>query len=184
MITTLLLAAGRGRRFGSQKLLARLADGRSVIAASVANLRVDRERLLVVTRNDPSLLEELAALGVEVVMNDRADEGMAGSLAAGVAVSSDSKGWLIALGDMPFVNPATVAAVKACGLPSAIVVPVHLGQRGHPVFFGADYRAGLLSLRGDRGARTLFERHADGVKLIDVTDPGVLRDIDFPADIL
>jgi molybdenum cofactor cytidylyltransferase len=38
-------------------------------------------------------------------------------------------------------------------------------------------------LRGDRGGRTLLEAAGDSVHYIDCDDPGVLADIDTPADL-
>ena len=183
MITTLLLAAGSGRRFGSQKLLAKLPDGRSVIAAAVENLAGCSDRIVAVVGADDALANTLRALGCKVVQNPRADEGMGTSIAAGIAASVESDGWLIALGDMPYVNSQTVAAVKATMRPGGIVVPQCAGRNGHPVGFGSAYREELLALLGDTGARLLLDRHAQTVVHVPVLDEGILRDIDLPSDI-
>ncbi len=183
MITTLLLAAGSGRRFGSQKLMAKLPDGRSVIAASMENLASGSDRILAVVGADAELDDTLQALGCTVVRNPRADEGMGTSIAAGVAASAEADGWLVALGDMPYVNSRTVAAVKASMRFGGIVVPQFAGRNGHPVGFGRDFREALLALHGDSGARVLMDRHARQVMTLPVADEGILRDIDLPSDI-
>jgi molybdenum cofactor cytidylyltransferase len=38
-------------------------------------------------------------------------------------------------------------------------------------------------LRGDEGAREILAAHRNAMTLIDVEDPGVLRDVDTPADL-
>ena len=139
MITGILLAAGAASRFGSQKLLARLADGRRLVEASAANLRpACAGDIVAVTRHDPELMSVLAACGCRVVINEYAFQGIGTSIAAGVAATPDAIGWLIALADMPLIRADTIAAVAAALRDGAhIVVPVMAGKRGHPVGFSA-----------------------------------------------
>jgi len=63
----------------------------------------------------------------------------------------------------------------------AIVAPRFAGERGHPVGFAGRYFAELVTVTGDEGAKHLVKR--DGIVLLDVADPGVVRDIDTPADL-
>ncbi|MCL4799694.1 MAG: nucleotidyltransferase family protein, partial [Burkholderiales bacterium] len=57
------------------------------------------------------------------------------------------------------------------------------GERGHPVGFAARYGAELAALAGDAGAREILRRDRGLVELIEVDDPGVLRDVDTRADL-
>ena len=181
----MLLAAGSASRFGSQKLLARLPDGRRVVEASAANLfAAGVENVVAVARNDPELIGVLEACGCQVVINDRADEGMGTSIAAGVAATFAASGWLIALGDMPSIRVETIAAViKVMANGSRIVVPAMHGRRGHPVGFSDFYRARLRALTGDTGAREIVKADAALVAEINVDDAGIFDDIDVPADL-
>lgn len=186
MITGILLAAGAGRRFGpgAQKLLATLPDGRTVVQAAAANLLQACGRVIAVTRRDERLVRALDDAGCHVIVNPHADEGMGTSLAAGVAASAEASGWLIALGDMPFIQPATIRAIlEAPGEQDAIVIPVFNGRRGHPVRFARRFEPALRQLGGDRGARTLIEQYLSAVVQIETTDAGVIADIDTPADL-
>ncbi|HVL37716.1 MAG TPA: NTP transferase domain-containing protein, partial [Burkholderiales bacterium] len=88
----------------------------------------------------------------------------------------------VALADMPFVRPSTIAAVRealAAGAPLA--APYFRSRRGHPVGIAGGFHRELVALRGDEGARRLLAAHR--VRKIPVGDPGVLRDIDTPADL-
>ena len=61
-IAGLLLAAGRGRRFGSDKLLHPLPDGEPVVLASARSLRAALTRAVALVRPDqPQLAARLAA---------------------------------------------------------------------------------------------------------------------------
>jgi molybdenum cofactor cytidylyltransferase len=185
VLRAVLLAAGAGRRFGGDKLLAALPDGTPVGVAAARNLLSAALPVTAVVRpEDRRLAALLAAEGVAVALCPQAHLGMAHSLACALAADPAAPGWLIALGDMPRIRPATISAIAAA-LHNAegIVIPFHHGQRGNPVAIGAAYRAELLGLTGDVGARALFERHARHIVRLEVDDPGVLADVDTRQDL-
>jgi len=184
-IVGILLAAGRGRRFGRHKLLAPLPNGEPVgIQAARRLIAGLPEALAVVRVDDPPLARAVAALGLRVLAHPGADEGLGSSLAAGIAAAPRADGWLIALADMPWVRPGTHAAVAAALRAGAtLAAPTYQGRRGHPVGFARLWQAELLALTGDRGARHLLEAAGSELSLVPTDDPGVLLDIDRPADV-
>lgn len=181
----LLLAAGYGRRFGADKLLHPLADGTPLAVASARALRGACPRVVAVLRPEQTVLAGLlAAEGLELVLCPEARGGMGHSLSAGVAASPDATGWLVALADMPFIRSASLMQVAAAlGAGAALAAPACAGQRGHPVGFAARWRSELLALSGDEGARALLRAQGHLLQLIETDDPGVLRDVDRPADL-
>jgi molybdenum cofactor cytidylyltransferase len=89
----------------------------------------------------------------------------------------------VALADMPWIAPTTIARVADAVRKGAVIAaPFHDGQRGHPVGFAPVLRDALLALTGDDGARAVLARHRASLVRIDVDDAGVLRDIDRPSD--
>ena len=185
-LTGILLAAGRGKRFdpsGVQNKLLQLVDGEPVVARSARNMLAALPRVLAVVRpGDDRVAALLGRLGCEVRVADNADLGMGESLATAIEYTRGAEGWLIALGDMPWVQPATMRSLAAAIESGAnIAAPVHQGRRGNPVAFGAVHRDALLALGGDQGARRLLTSHP--VTAIEVRDPGILRDIDAPGDL-
>lgn len=185
-IRTLLLAAGAGRRFGADKLCALLPDATPLVVASARNLLAAGCSVIAVVRDQSAgagaLLADLD--GIELVGCPDADAGLGHSLAAGVAASLSADGWLVALGDMPAIQPSSIARVLAALRAGGdLVAPAWRGQRGHPVGFGRCWRDALLAMRGDRGARDLLAAQAAALHLIPVDDPGVVRDVDRPADL-
>jgi molybdenum cofactor cytidylyltransferase len=123
----------------------------------------------------------LADPRVRVVTNPDPARGMLSSIQAGVA-AADGDPILILPGDMPFVSAATVAAViAACLRTGRIVSPRHDGRRGHPLALPGGCRGDILSAGLDQtlsdvlGGRDRF--------VLDVADPGILRDVDVPGDL-
>ncbi|TYC61417.1 nucleotidyltransferase family protein [Zoogloea oleivorans] len=184
-IVGLLLAAGQGRRFGSDKLLHPLDDGTPLAVASARKLKEACPRAIAVLRPEQTTLAALLiAEGLEVVICPEASAGMGHSLAAGVAASLEAAGWLVALADMPFVQVATLRSVAdALATGAALAAPFHNSQRGHPVAFAARWRDQLLALTGDEGARAVVGNNRGLLSRIDTADAGVLRDVDTPQDL-
>jgi len=177
----ILLAAGRGTRFGADKLLHSLADGTPMALAAARNLKAAIPNVLAVVNGENlELMALLEEMGVGVSVSPNAAQGMGASLAWGVARSRQADGWLIALADMPWIRPETFRAVAEMVTgPSVIAAPVYRGRRGHPVAFGRDYGPALMALSGDEGARRLLAGFAHQVILLPFEDSGVVRDIDF-----
>jgi molybdenum cofactor cytidylyltransferase len=187
VLVGILLAAGRGARFDPagerNKLLQRLAGGDEVAVAAARNLLASLPSVLAVVRpGSEHLAERLTEVGCEVVVCPDADKGMGASLVHALSQMSSARGWIIALADMPFVQPATIGALAAAVEKGAgIAAPVMNGKRGNPVAFSRIHLDELLQLRGDEGARRLLNTHP--VTAIAVEDPGILRDVDTPDDL-
>ncbi len=184
-IAGILLAAGSARRFGAAKLLQPLHDSVSVAAATAqAMMQVLPNTLAVVKPGDHALIEIFAELGLHIIENPLADEGMGTSLAAGVDATAQADGWLIMLADMPWIQPATISAMAdRLENGASMVAPVYAGQRGHPVGFSSRWLQPLRDLSGDKGARDLIADNSDALELLATEDAGVLKDIDFPQDL-
>jgi molybdenum cofactor cytidylyltransferase len=181
----ILLAAGASSRFGANKLMHPMKDGTPLALASARNLLVALPGSLAVVRpGRPELEALLREAGCEVTVCERADEGMGLSLAHAIGASRDAPGWVVALADMPYIRPATIKLVAQAVQEAALIATPVLGEaRGHPVGFSAALREELLGLQGDEGARSVLKRHVEEVRRLPVDDPGILRDIDTPADL-
>ncbi|MFM0339359.1 nucleotidyltransferase family protein [Paraburkholderia fungorum] len=187
LATGVLLAAGLGSRFDADglhnKLLARMPDGTPVAhEAAHRLLRVVSRVVAVVRPGSDALARLLNDVGCEVIFAAGAERGMGASLAAGIEVSEDAEGWIVALADMPRIANSTIEAVaRSLDGGASLVAPFYLGQRGHPVGFGIEHRDALMTLDGDTGARALLM--SQHVMRLDVDDAGILRDVDTPEDL-
>ena len=184
-IVGILLAAGKSSRFGSRKLLHPLPEGMPIGLVSAKHLAQSVDRAVaVIPPGDAALMRLLALAGLEAIPCAASSDGIGANLAYGVKACAAADGWVVALADMPFIQPATIAAIVSAlkdGAPLA--APVHDGRRGHPVGFDRAYYGELAALSGDSGARHILERDRSRIHLIPVPDPGIHRDIDTPADL-
>jgi molybdenum cofactor cytidylyltransferase len=184
-IVGLLLAAGSATRFGSDKLQHALPHGVHIAVQAARHLRSQVPRVVATVKpGAQALSSSLESEGCEVVVCDNAHEGMGASLACAARAAGRAQGYLVALGDMPFVRPSSIAAVRealAGGAPLA--APYFRARRGHPVGIAGSFFEQLVALRGDEGARQLLAANAARLQKIPVGDPGVIRDIDTPGDL-
>ncbi len=185
-IVGLLLAAGSAKRFGSDKLRHELPHGVAIAVQAARHLKAEIETVVAVVRpNQDELLRSLKAEGCKVSVCENADEGMGASLACAALAAGETAGYLVALGDMPFIRRSSIAAVRdalAGGAPLA--APYWRGRRGHPVGIAGRFFNDLVALRGDEGAKRLLAANENLVVKVPLGDPGVIRDIDTPQDLL
>lgn len=184
-IVGLLLAAGSATRFGSDKLLHALPHGVPIAVQAARHMKVVFEEILVVVRpGAEELCSAFRAEGCEIVVCEKADQGMGQSLACAVRAAGPADAYLIALADMPFVRPSSIAAVRdALAGGKLLVAPYFRARRGHPVGIASKFFPELERLAGDEGAKKLLAAHEAELVKIPVGDPGVIRDIDRPEDL-
>ena len=181
----LVLAAGRARRFGSDKRLAKLPGGGSVIAQTLTRITEAGLPVLLCVPDLDDLPAQLPVPAqVRVLRCARAGEGMGATLAEGMAqLPAEWDAVLVCLADMPWVRVATYRALADASAVDRICRPVHAQRPGNPVAFGRDFFPQLCELAGDVGAKPLVAASADRVQPVEVNDPGIHVDIDLPADI-
>ncbi|MNV61131.1 Purine catabolism protein PucB [compost metagenome] len=166
--TVLILASGRGERFKASggyvhKLQALLA-GKPVLQHT---------------------LDAVRASGLPWHVEDVGHPGMGDSIAAAVRATAEAPGWLVLPGDLPLVLPETLRTIAAALAGCAVAVPVHQGERGHPVGFAAECLPGLLALAGEQGAASVVRQQAQQgrVRLVEVEDVGTVTDVDTVQDL-
>ncbi len=186
-IAALVLAAGKSTRMGgTNKLLAPMQDGRSMIAHTVDNVLASPLRPVIIVTGHQDREIRNALVGKPVRFLHAADyaQGLAASLKAGIsAMSAEIAGALICLGDMPLIGPEILRQLLAAFNPQAggeIVIPVFDGQRGNPVLWGSRFLPEFLKLSGDTGARQIIHKFADRIVEVAIDSDAILRDFDTP----
>lgn len=84
--------------------------------------------------------------------------------------------------DHPWVLPSTLKSLLLAGGP--LRVPTHGGRRGHPVWVGREFFAGIPELAKEgKTLRALFQEPEARVTFVPVSDPGILRNLNRPEDV-
>ncbi len=192
MIRGLLLCGGKSSRFGSDKLLHPRGGGdpartEPLVFHSARNLAAGAgNALAVIPLGATELRRILESAGCDILETKDTQRGMGASLAAGVAASAGAAGWIVALGDLPFIRAAPIAAVRAALEGGALIAAPILAaaaRHGHPVGFSQRLEKELLALNGDEGARAIVSKHRASFAAIAVDDRGIEADIDTPEDL-
>lgn len=164
-VAAVILAAGRGSRFGGDaaKPLAQLGPrplvGHAVAAATGSGLR---PVMVVVGYRGDEVAAAAGPLAV-VVENPDWEEGMATSLRAALGALSSERSVVaaaVALADQPRIGAEAYRRLAAAAQGGAgLAVATYDGVRGHPVLIGRAHWAEAMRLSGDEGARSLLRRH-------------------------
>lgn len=178
----LILAAGASSRMGEPKALLEL-DGEALVVRAARLVREAGAEPLVVTGAHDAAIR--AVLGeVACVYNPLWEEGMGGSIAAGMRVlGAEVERVGVMAVDQPGVTAQALRALlNACVTPWEASSCVYEGVgAGIPAVFGRSMHEALCALRGAAGARGLLrdERRAvarvEGVVGLDVDTPEAWR---------
>jgi len=186
VVAVVVLAAGRGSRMGSQKLLLPLA-GRPLVQWSVDAALASRaqETVVVVGHEAAAVTAAVGDRPVRILVNEAFEAGMSTSLKAGIAaVRGRCEAIVVLLADQPFVSAGLIDLLierySATGAP--IVRPEVEGRQTHPVLLDAVLFPELLLEEGDVGGRAVVARHLDEVCLVTLDDARLTADIDTPQE--
>jgi molybdenum cofactor cytidylyltransferase len=185
VIAGVLLAAGGSSRFGSQKLVATLDEAPLVRHAAMSLARSTDALVIVLGHEADAVRAALSDVDALLVENPDWSQGLSSSVKCGVAaLPADVDAIVVALGDQPRIDPLVVRSLIECWRASGkpIVSARYRGERGHPVLFDRVVFPQLQMLRGDVGARTMFERSPELVAYVDV-DNALPVDVDTPQDL-
>lgn len=183
----ILLAAGRGSRFGAAPKLLQSLDGKPLVrhAAEAALASGLGPVVAVLGAHADRVGAALDGLALGRVTNPAFADGLSTSLRTGLAaLPATVEGVFVLLGDMPRITPrhlTELAEAFRCADPApSAVVPVHGGQRGNPVLLNRRLLgAALEGLTGDQGAGRLLAGRDDVLEI--PQDAGVTQDVDTPA---
>lgn len=186
-IDAIVLAAGRSSRMGSPKARLEIEPGVTFLEHAVKLLRHAgcRYVVAVVSADDDWTARLADVAGAAVVLNEMPNSQQVDSIRLGIAnLPEDSEAVLVLPVDVPRVQQSTIESLIKGFVESRapVVLPVHNGEGGHPVLFARSIFGELMTDDLPQGAETIVDLHKVDRLEITVDDPGVLVDVDSPAD--
>ena len=179
-IGCIVMAAGNAKRFGDNKLAARL-DGKMLIERALDAVPDEQfSRVVVVTQYDE--IEALArSRGFDVIRNQHPDWGISHTISLGTHELEDCDAICYMVSDQPLLKRESIAGAVDffCENSDHIVGLAHGGKRGNPCIFPREFFPELLALKEDSGGNTVIRAHEDALRLYEV-DKQELTDVDTP----
>ena len=192
-VAGVLLAAGTSTRYGgTNKLLEDVEEEPMVRRAAEALLDAGLDPVVVVLGHEADRIRAaLSDLGdefdVDIVFVENPDyaDGQSTSVTVGVsALPTGVDAAVFALGDMPWVRPATIETLAEAYVAETgtALAAAFEGERGNPVLWDARHFEALAGQSGDVGGRDLL-LSIGSAALVETGDPGVRRDVNRPDDL-
>lgn len=164
-LSAIILAAGKGSRFGTPKAVA-LLDG-------ITFLELIHNKLKEAGINTI----------ISVVNTDTMD--MFASLQRGVndPAAKGSDGYLVYPVDHPLVSVDTLKLLKKSFEqdPNSIIKPAFEGKKGHPIIIPASLN--LYPEIAFEGLAELIRKSDIPVRILSVNDSGILQNVNYPDDL-
>jgi molybdenum cofactor cytidylyltransferase len=183
LIGGLILAAGKGSRFGRPKQLAHL-HGRPLLEHAVRAMTASPVGRVVVVlgAGAEDVIAQVDLHGAEPIVCERWEEGQSASLAFGLGELSECDAIVVTLGDLPNLSTNAIRRVIAArGDGVEAVRATYAGEPGHPVLLERELFERLRDVSGDHGARNLLLSVSPHEVPCD--DLGGGEDVDTPAQL-
>lgn len=178
-LSAIVMASGFSKRMGQDKLLLKY-QGQSLIERTLETIIACGFKEVILVGRSPEILAIGQAMGVKVIQNDYAHEGISASIKLGLAATGKSAGYAFIAADQPFMEVEWVKVLMAVFQqnPQKIVMPVCKERRGNPVIFPSCLKDEFMALTGDIGGKQIIKAHEEWIHCVPVEDDTKLYDVD------
>ena len=177
-----VLAAGRGRRFGDNKLLQPLGD-RTVLAHVLSALPRERLERIAVVASSPAVGELCGEEKIPCLLYPGGPQSE--SIRLGLRVMEGLDGCLFVMGDQPLCTRKSMEKLVDAFLrhPGAVVRLAWGNTPCSPVLFPKRYFSALKGLTGERGGMSALKGLEAEVIPVQAEDEEELWDVDTREDL-
>lgn len=179
-VTAIILAAGTSSRMGETNKLFLDLKGKPIIEWVIEGVSQSAVEEIILVGSELSMdrLAQFDDCKIRLIENANYKSGMTSSIQAGVSAASPKNGLMICLGDLPLIRTETLNQLILAFDDQSIVVPTYQGQKGNPVIFPSSLRQAILDHKEPEGCKGVVQANKKLVKLIEVDDEGILKDVD------
>ncbi|MCD9187774.1 MAG: nucleotidyltransferase family protein [Pyrinomonadaceae bacterium] len=186
-IGIIVLAAGASSRMHEPKQLLQF-EGKTLLRRAVETAIATgcKPVVVVLGANFNRMLAEISDLRVDVCHNTDWRKGLSSSLKCGLEnllnLNPEIDAFIATLADQPFVSEANLLELKNKFLESKkpIVAARYNGIVGVPALFAKRIFKEFAQISGDKGAKTIIEKHRKSLVTLDLPEAAI--DIDTNDD--
>lgn len=184
----IVLAAGKGTRFGANKLFATVS-GKPLYQHTLDRMRVFQDYPQFLVTGYEKIVKAAREQGIRTVMNQEPERGISHSIQLGMESclkqNPDIQGILFSVCDQPNLKASTIQRIlNEAGIHKGQIICAGNPIRpGNPVLWDREFFKDLETLTGDNGGRQLMVRLHDKVRYVDA-QAEELKDIDLKNDLL
>ena len=184
MLAAVILSGGASSRMGSPKALLPY-QGRPFLdhlLEATHHPKISVRRVVLGPHAEP-IARSVQLNADEIVINPHWEQGQLTSIHAAMkSLPEGVDGMLVCLVDHPLISATLVGDLIAAFYTSRapIVLPVHLGRRGHPVIFSTKLFPELMAAPLDTGARAVVWAHRGEVFEFPTTEQGCVLNLNDP----
>lgn len=189
MMSAIVLAAGLSQRMGNENKLLLPYKGKTILETTLLNiLDADINEVIVVTGFEADKITmAIQYLPVKLVYNTSYKKGMTTSIKKGVEAAKGN-GYMICLGDMYALSSKNYRQLQSFFADSfskdaeCICIPTYKNEKGNPVIFSSCYKKEIIDHTDMEGCKAIVQSHKDHIHFIEMKEPNVLQDVDYPED--
>lgn len=182
-IGCVLLAAGEGKRFGGKKLMV-LLNGKPILEHILSVVPKDDFCCCTIVAGDEEILSHAKNHGIDGIINDRPEDGLARSIRMGIEQIGDVDACMFLVCDQPMLKPDTISGMIRNYTPDTMLALSTKGKRGNPVIFPSCLLGELKSLLPYQTGVDVINNNAEILKLYDIDEGIELMDVDTKGDLI
>ncbi|QCX33629.1 nucleotidyltransferase family protein [Caloramator sp. E03] len=176
-IDGVILAAGFSTRANTFKMTLEF-KGKTILENVIDNMSLYVDRIIIVGGYRIEEIEKIVKRyeKVELIFNDKYEEGMFSSIKKGISKVSGDK-FFLTPGDYPLIKPFVYKKLLECE--EDIAIPVYNGKRGHPILINSRLIDNIYNPKYTNLREFIKDNN---VQFIDVDCIGIIKDIDTMED--
>lgn len=177
-IGCVILAAGKGERFGGGKLHAEFSGSSLILRAMQA---VPEGCPAAVVTGDNGIAALAGEHNMSVVWNHQPELGISRSVCLGTMAMTQCDAICFLVADQPLLKRESICRLldEWKRYPGCIIRASHDGKPGNPCIFPREFYPALCSLQGDRGGSAVARAVPDRVRFMELS-ARELMDCDTP----
>lgn len=177
-----VLAAGRGVRFGGNKLICPLA-GRPVLSRVLDSLPREQFSSIVVVASSGEVEQLCRASGLPCLRYEGGAQS--DSIRLGIGSMEETEGCMFVMGDQPLCSRRSMERLLEAfrRQPEAVVRLAFQGRPCSPVLFPSRYYPNLAALTGEQGGITAVRNLNPTFRFVEAEEEAELWDTDTPEEL-